>query len=1210
MKRIAKLLLLAVLAAGTAQSAAATGSIRSIVAVDYPENAQRDYGPNNPIRAGETLAFKVRLLNFNTNLTHIGSLNNPWGFRPRPGVDAALAAANPPGMGLWIGGRKRLATLKRTELAATYYTDLLFAYEVQSGDLAQPVLFCDATGTSEATNSPDQNYLLENVGPESYWELTDKATGTNCVFRFGDKDLVPSSTDHCNYPPSGWTAASEVRDYDFSKADIHIDGRADIVAEAKGWTGAYDGRGHGVDVRVSNPADGCDARYALGDSSGPTNDWSLAKPLFTNVCAVTVYVELSEEGYAPVTNHADVTITNAPLTIAAKDQTYAYNGQSQGEGDTAYATPDDIAEKVAVSGLAPGDGLASIILDGQGTDPGTYPLVPSGATVTNAVGAYVTDNYAIGYTNGTLTIREPPPFVSNVVARQRWPWNGLVDVDYEVGGYTEGLAARISFAASDGRSWVATNFLPGAEASAEPGFHRATWDTKADGATNVVAAEVVATVELIADVARVSISIVNACKLANAPVSCWAVVGYGNGESNDLCVVVRDIAYDNETGKATFHVVLEGGSAELRSVTLFDDRDCAFEWYDFNTPKKVHYGDSVTCDIADITPYQGGTGTKDDPYLIANPAQLGHVRDHASDDVCYKVVKDILFQGSCGITIVKGDDGQASLGVANENARFYDTGTDCFKGWLPIGVYSVNAQSGEESNCEGLYFKGSFDGGGFLIDDLYIWADRTYGGTSMSGDQGLTVGLFGQCVSATIANVRIGDHSAIHAYTDKNLSVGAVVGGSMNRRGYLFGYEKDTGEENHLRTFVTGCSSAAYVDSYGYSSSATGGVGGSMNDCIAGGCSNLGEIVVHAGLEKAKYTAVGGCFGEICNSKCITDADSWSQEVQRPVVMRNLFNEGAITVTSDRLEGWPSHHVGGIVGYGYHVSLDGGANAADLTFAEEVETNKARSVYQGGVVGCMEGPGGDSILLNNLSNTGDITTTVKCFAFCYVGGIAGQISNTRASINRCCNSGQISATNGDWQNVGGIAGYSSGGEYVGCVNIGEVRAYGRNNDSYDYLGGIAGYLECDYESSVSACFNMGNVSGTIVKLAGGIAGGYCDQTAVAINGCLACGDFNVDATPGGILGRVSNDRLTAGHNAFLKTSRVSAADPTGSAHWTSTLTVADESVLKCEAEAAEGKRLHEFLNLDDESFDWVKSTAAEGVPAGYPVPAWYDSASH
>ena len=491
----------AAMVAAMAQTAAASpsGSIRSITACD-PETGHREYGPNDPVRIGEALAFKVRLLNFNTNCTSTGGKDNPWRFRPRPGVDEALAAANPPAMGLWIGGRKRCATIRSVQPSLSYYTDLVFEYVVQSGDQAQPVRFCNVDGSGPLADSAGQLYPLENVGPGSCWVLTDEATGTSCEFLFGSQSLVPSSNDGFAYPPAGWSSSGEVRDYDLSRAGIYVNGFKDFAATVTGCAVPYDGQGHGVTVAVIDPDDGAALRFALGTLSGPTDAWSATAPMFTNACDATVWVEISAEGYATVTNHADVTITNAPLTIAAKDQTYAYNGQSQGEGDTAYATPDDIAEKVAVSGLAPGDGLASIILDGQGTDPGTYPLVPSGATVTNAVGAYVTDNYAIGYTNGTLTIREPPPFVSNVVARQRWPWNGLVDVDYEVGGSTNllaGLEARLSFAASDGRSWVATNFLAGAEPSAEPGFHRATWNTAADGATNVVAEEVTATVELV-----------------------------------------------------------------------------------------------------------------------------------------------------------------------------------------------------------------------------------------------------------------------------------------------------------------------------------------------------------------------------------------------------------------------------------------------------------------------------------------------------------------------------------------------------------------------------------------------------------------------------------------------------------------------------------------------------------------------------------------
>ncbi len=93
-----------------------------------------------------------------------------------------------------------------------------------------------------------------------------------------------------------------------------------------------------------------------------------------------------------------------------------------------------------------------------------------------------------------------PPAVSNVVARQRWPWNGLVDVDYEVGGDTNllaGLAAQITFTDSDGRSWVASTFLAGAEPWAEPGPHRATWNAAADAGAGVMASNAIATVSLV-----------------------------------------------------------------------------------------------------------------------------------------------------------------------------------------------------------------------------------------------------------------------------------------------------------------------------------------------------------------------------------------------------------------------------------------------------------------------------------------------------------------------------------------------------------------------------------------------------------------------------------------------------------------------------------------------------------------------------------------
>ena len=123
----------------------------------------------------------------------------------------------------------------------------------------------------------------------------------------------------------------------------------------------------------------------------------------------TATVTVTGKGNYTGTASGNFTIQKAQLTITANPQTYVYNGQTQGEGDTAYKDPAQIAEKVTVVGLQNGDSLTSIVLDGQGKDVGEYELVPSGATIGEATG-----NYKIEYVPGTLTI-EPKQYDIKVV---------------------------------------------------------------------------------------------------------------------------------------------------------------------------------------------------------------------------------------------------------------------------------------------------------------------------------------------------------------------------------------------------------------------------------------------------------------------------------------------------------------------------------------------------------------------------------------------------------------------------------------------------------------------------------------------------------------------------------------------------------------------------------------------------------------------------
>lgn len=118
-------------------------------------------------------------------------------------------------------------------------------------------------------------------------------------------------------------------------------------------------------------------------------------------------------GNLTVTDGA-LTIEKAPLTIKAKDQTFTYNGKTQGEGDTVYEDPAEIAKKVTVEGLQGSDKLTKIDVFSQGKEVGEYPITLSGAAVGNA-----TANYAITYVNGKLMITKakPQPKINKAAAK-------------------------------------------------------------------------------------------------------------------------------------------------------------------------------------------------------------------------------------------------------------------------------------------------------------------------------------------------------------------------------------------------------------------------------------------------------------------------------------------------------------------------------------------------------------------------------------------------------------------------------------------------------------------------------------------------------------------------------------------------------------------------------------------------------------------------
>ena len=141
-------------------------------------------------------------------------------------------------------------------------------------------------------------------------------------------------------------------------------------------------------------------------------------------------------------------ITRAALTITAKDQEYVYNGEIQGEGDTVYEDPAEIAEKVIVGTLQGDDYLYSVVIDGQGQEAGEYDIEPYGAAIYRD-GKAVTDNYEITYVNGRLKIIAPA--ASYTVSFSANGGSGTMDEVKDVSGGYE--LPKCQFRAPEGKTF-------------------------------------------------------------------------------------------------------------------------------------------------------------------------------------------------------------------------------------------------------------------------------------------------------------------------------------------------------------------------------------------------------------------------------------------------------------------------------------------------------------------------------------------------------------------------------------------------------------------------------------------------------------------------------------------------------------------------------------------------------------------------------------
>ena len=170
--------LLAALLCAVPQSASAlqTGKIRSVEVVNADGNDRGTLA--KPLRVGDTIRITFRLVNLDWNETTANpGYTNPWSFAYTGHLTGnetedqlQQLAANKPCLGLWMGGIGKVREAKCVNEGSLsdwladviyagegqeerHYTDLVFEYTIQAGDLALPLQFANESGTGPATGS-------------------------------------------------------------------------------------------------------------------------------------------------------------------------------------------------------------------------------------------------------------------------------------------------------------------------------------------------------------------------------------------------------------------------------------------------------------------------------------------------------------------------------------------------------------------------------------------------------------------------------------------------------------------------------------------------------------------------------------------------------------------------------------------------------------------------------------------------------------------------------------------------------------------------------------------------------------------------------------------------------------------------------------------------------------------------------------------------
>ena len=181
------------------------------------------------------------------------------------------------------------------------------------------------------------------------------------------------------------------------------------------------------------------------------------------------------------------------------------------------------------------------------------------------------------------------------------------------------------------------------------------------------------------------------------------------------------------------------------------------------------------------------------------------------------------------------------------------------------------------------------------------------------------------------------------------------------------------------------------------------------------------------------------------------------------LVVKNVVMDSSCSFTTSynsTKEGYVGSFIAFFQGFEGSCIVENSVNMANLKFSGFVADR--RNLFIGGIVGCISMMGKYEASIKNCANYGSITFSGYTID-AHVGGIAGEISMRSSQIGfiqNCLNYGSITF-NGIVSSsfyIGGIIGFTSSTIIENSVSTGKITLTTPSKVTYEYVGGIAGYI--------------------------------------------------------------------------------------------------------------------------------------------------------